>query len=138
VRIGNPAVVNSDLDLYLFDCTTGSCVQRAVSGSATADEQVAVPNPAAGTWVALVVGYAVPGGTTAYDYTDSFTTPALGTINITDADALRATGATWTVPATVTAASVPPAGRKLRGDINVRTSDGSVVGGGVVEINAVS
>ncbi|MFD1051283.1 hypothetical protein ACFQ1S_39960, partial [Kibdelosporangium lantanae] len=42
VRIGNPAVVNSDLDLYLFDCTTGSCVQRAVSGSATADEQVSV------------------------------------------------------------------------------------------------
>jgi len=138
VKIGNPTVVNSDLDLYLFDCTTGSCVQRAVSGSATADEQVAVANPAAGTWVALVVGFAVPGGTTAYDYTDSFTTPALGTINITDADAQRNTGATWTVPATVTAASVPPVGRKLRGDINVRTSDGSIVGGGVVEIGAVN
>ncbi|TCO65839.1 S8 family serine peptidase [Actinocrispum wychmicini] len=138
VTTGNPSVAASDLDLYLFNCTTGSCVQTAVSGGATADEQVTINNPAPGRWIALVVGFAVPGGTTDFDYADMFSSPTLGTVSITDTDAQRATGATWTASATVTAASVPPAGRKLRGDINVRTSDGSIVGGGVVQIGSVS
>lgn len=139
VAIGNPSVATADLDLFLFNCTTGACVLTAQSAGSTADERVAVNNPAAGVWVALVDGFAVPGGgTTDYDYTDSFTAPSLGNVSITDNDAQRALGATWTAPATVTAASVPPAGRKLRGDISVRTSDGSIVGAGLVQIGSVS
>jgi hypothetical protein len=138
VAIGNPSVATSDLDLFLFNCSTGTCVLTAQSADADAEEAVAVNNPAAGVWVALVDGFAVPGGSTQFDYSDLFTAPSLGSITSADTDALRATGTTWTTSATVTASSVPPAGRKLRGDINVRTNDGSIVGGGVVQINSVS
>jgi hypothetical protein len=139
VATKNPSVITSDLDLYLFNCTGAGCVQTAASAGATADEAVTVKNPAAGLWVALVVGFDVPGGgTTDYDYSDVFTAPSLGSVNVADTDALRATGATWNTTGTVTAAAVPPAGRKLRGDINVRTSDGAIVGAGQVQIDSVS
>jgi subtilisin family serine protease len=138
VVIKNPSVITADLDLYLFNCTGTGCVLATQSADADSDEAVAVKNPAAGLWVALVAGFSVPGGSTDYDYTDVFTAPSLGSVNITDTDALRTTGATWNASGTVTASAVPPAGRKLRGDINVRTSDGSIVGGGQLQIDSVS
>jgi subtilisin family serine protease len=138
VAIKNPSVASADLDLFLFNCSSGSCVLAAQSADADADESVAVNNPAAGQWVALVDGFAVPGGTTDYDYTDVFTAPSLGSVNITDTDALRSSGASWTAPATVTATAPPSAGRTLRGDVSVRTTDGGVIGGGVVQIGSVS
>jgi hypothetical protein len=138
VAIKNPSVANADLDLFLFNCSSGSCVLTAQSADADADESVAVNNPAAGPWVALVDGFAVPGGATDYDYTDVFTAPSLGSVNITDTDALRSSGASWTAPATVTAAAAPSAGRKLLGDVSVRSTDGGVIGGGVVQIGSVS
>ncbi|MET0132025.1 MAG: S8 family serine peptidase [Kibdelosporangium sp.] len=138
VGIKNTSDAAADLDLLVYNCTTGSCVLWAASADADSDEAVSIPNPAAGVWVSLVDGYSVPAGTTTFDYNDVFTTPALGTVDIVDTDAVRATGATWTASATVTAAAVPPAGRKLGGDINVRTSDGSIVGGGTVQIDSVS
>jgi hypothetical protein len=97
-----------------------------------------VPNPAPGVWVALVDGYAVPGGTTAYDYLDVFTNPAFGSIAVNDANALRASGSSWTVPATVTATAAPAAGRTLRGQLTVQTDTGVTVGSSLVQINAVS
>jgi subtilisin family serine protease len=138
VAINNPAVTNADLDLFLFNCSTGSCVLAAQSADADADEAVTVSNPAAGVWVALVDGFGIPGGTTAFDYADVFTAPSLGSIAVTDTNALRASGATWTAPATVTAAVVPSAGRKLQGDVSVQTSDGAVVTTGLVLIGSVS
>ncbi len=137
-QIGNTAVAGTDLDLYLFNCTTGSCVLTAQSADADAEEAVAINNPAAGPWVALIDGFAIPGGSTAFDYSDAFTNAALGSVNVNDTDALRASGASWTAPATVTALSVPAGGRKLRGDLSVRTSDGAVVATGVVQIGSVS
>lgn len=135
--IKNPGDAKADLDLYVFNCTTGSCVRWAQSADSDADESVAVANPVAGSWRVVVVGHSIPSGTTDYDYTDMFTTSSLGTIQVTDSDTVRATGATWTAPATVTASAVPPGGRKLSGEINVRVSDGSIVGAGLVQINEV-
>jgi hypothetical protein len=39
---------------------------------------VSTPNPAADTYTVVVDGFAVPAGTTAYDYRDVFYSPALG------------------------------------------------------------
>jgi hypothetical protein len=88
-------------------------------------------------WVALVDGYAVPAGTTEYDYLDVFTNPAFGSVAVTDANAARASGTSWTVPATVTATAAPAAGRTLRGQLTVQTDTGVTVGSSLVLVNSV-
>ena len=108
------------------------------SADGDSEESVTIANPAAGTWVALVDGYAVPSGTTEYDYLDVFTNPAFGSVAVTDANAARASGSSWTVPATVTATAAPAAGRVLRGQLTVQTDTGVTVGSSLVQINAVS
>jgi hypothetical protein len=138
VTIGKTSDVGADLDLVLYNCTTGSCVQAAVSADGDSEESVTVPNPAAGVWLALVDGYAVPAGTTEFDYLDVFTNPAFGSVAVNDANALRASGSSWTVPGTVTATAVPAAGRTLRGQLTVQTDTGVTVGSSLVQINAVS
>jgi hypothetical protein len=98
---------------------------------------VTINNPAAGTWVVLVDGFAVPAGTTTYKYVDVFVNPAFGSVSITDADALRSSGSSWVVPGTVTAASAPASGRVLLGRVEVRTSANVLVGSGDVVIESV-
>lgn len=136
--IGRTSDVGADLDLVLYNCTTGSCVLAGQSADGDSEESVTIANPAAGIWVALVDGYAVPTGTTEYDYLDVFTNPAFGSVAVTDANAAHASGSSWTVPATVTATAAPAAGRVLRGQLTVQTDTGVTVGSSLVQINAVS
>ncbi|MEC3978476.1 S8 family serine peptidase [Amycolatopsis sp. H20-H5] len=136
--IGNTADITADLDLSVYNCTSGSCVLAGQSADGDSEESVTIANPAAGQWIALVDGYAVPAGTTAFDYLDTFVNPAFGSVAVTDANAVRASGSTWTVPATVTASAAPGAGRVLRGQLSVQTEDGVRVGGSTVLVRAVS
>ena len=48
-------------------------------------------------------------------------------MSVTDANALRPAGSFWTVPGTVTANSVPAAGRVLLGGVQVRTDSNVLV-----------
>ena len=66
----------ADLDLFVFNCTSGTCVLAGQSADGDSEESVTIPNPAAGTWVVLVDGFAVPAGTTTYNYIDVFANPA--------------------------------------------------------------
>src|SRR5262249_51220951 len=59
-RIGNASDAAADLDLFLFDCHTGSCVLKASSTSGSAEEFVSSSAPAAGVWIVLVDPFAVP------------------------------------------------------------------------------
>ena len=87
----------------------------------------------------LVDGFNVPAGTTSYNYVDVFTkTPSFGSIAVTDANALRPAGASWTVPATVTANEAPTAGRVLLGTVEVRTDTNLLVGSGQVIVQNVT
>jgi subtilisin family serine protease len=138
VTIGNTADVGADLDLFVYNCVTGSCVLAGQSADGDSEESVTLANPAAGQWLAVVDGYAVPAGATAYDYFDAFTNPAFGGITANDPSAAHASGSSWTVPATVTAASAPAAGRVLRGALSVVTDTGVTIGGGTVLVRAVS
>jgi hypothetical protein len=70
----------------------------------------------------------VPAGKTTYNYVDVFTNAAFGSVSVTDANALRPSGSSWTVPASVTANAAPAAGRVLLGNVQVRT-DANVLGG---------
>ena len=136
--IGGTSDPAADLDLYVYNCTSGKCVVAGQSADGDSEESVSIANPAAGTWVVLVDGYAVPAGSTTFNYVDVFTNSAFGSIAVTDANAVRAANAEWTVPATVTANSVPAAGRVLLGTVQVRTDSNVLVGSGDVVVQSVT
>jgi hypothetical protein len=136
--IGSTSDTGADLDLYVYNCTTGSCVLAGQSADGDSEESVTIANPTAGAWVTLVDGYAVPSGSTTFSYVDVFTNPAFGSVAVTDANALRPAGSTWTVPGTVTANSAPAAGRVLLGSVQVRTDANVLVGTGDVVVQSVT
>jgi subtilisin family serine protease len=135
-RIGNASDKGADLDLYLFDCHTGSCVLRASSTSATATESVSVANPAAGTWIVLVDPFAVPSGSTTYDESDVISNPTFGSVSVTDPVASHPNGSTWSAPASVTPATAPANGRFLQGFVQVRSGP-NVLGSAEVDLKNV-
>jgi hypothetical protein len=136
--IGNPGDPGADLDLFVFNCTSGSCVLAGQAADGDSEESVTISNPAAGAWVVLVDGFRVPAGNTAYDYIDVFSTPAFGSVSVTDANALRPAGSSWTVPGSVVANQAPAAGRVLFGNVQVRTDTNILVGSGDVIVNSVT
>jgi subtilase family protein/pre-peptidase len=136
--IGGPSDPAADLDLFVFNCTSGSCVLVGQSADGDSEESVTIANPAAGTWVVLIDGFAVPAGTTTYNYVDVFINPAFGSVSVTDANALRPAGAAWTAPGSVTANAAPAAGRVLLGNVQVRTDTNVLIGQGDVVIQSVT
>ncbi|HSR26698.1 MAG TPA: PPC domain-containing protein, partial [Candidatus Eisenbacteria bacterium] len=134
--IGNPSDPASDLDLFLFDCHTGSCVLAASSTGSTATESVSVANPAAGAWKVVVNPFAVPAGSTAYDVFDVVANPAFGSISVTDPPALHGTGDSWTAAATAVAAAAPDSGRFLQGFVRVQSGT-TVLGSSEVQLRNV-
>ena len=136
--IGSTSDKAADLDLVVYNCTTGACVVAGSSADGDSEESVTIANPKAGQWVVLVDGYAVPAGSTTYDYVDVFTNAAFGSVNVTDSDAVRPAGAAWTVPAAVTAQAAPATGRALLGAVQVRTDGNVLIGSGDVVVSSVT
>lgn len=150
--IGNPSDPAADLDLFVYNCTAlpaggisiAGCTLAGQNADGDSEESVTINNPLAGRWVVFVDGFAVPSGSTDYNYIDVFFTSATapsspqGTIVITDANALRPAGSSWTVPGTVTANVVPATGRVLYGNVQVRTDTNVLIGSGDVIIESVT
>lgn len=141
VKIGNTADAAADLDLFVYG-PDGKLVGQMADGDS---EEEVVVRPAsgqttipAGNYRAVVAGYAVPAGSTAYDYLDVFANAKFGTVAVTDANAPRATGATWTAPGVVTVKAAPAADRILLGAVNVVTDGDVLVGSGEVRVNNVT
>jgi hypothetical protein len=67
-------------------------VQAGFNADGDSEESVTIANPAAGLWRVLVDGYAVPAGTTTYDYVDVFANPSFGAVSVTDANVLVGSG----------------------------------------------
>jgi hypothetical protein len=136
--IGNPSDLAADLDLYIFNCTSGTCVQAGFSADGDSEESVTINNPVAGLWAILVDGFSVPAGTTTYNELDVFAHPSFGTINVTDANALHPAGTMWTVPSTVTVNAAAAAERVLLGNIQVYTDTNILVGSSDVIVQIVT
>ncbi len=135
--IGGTSDAGADLDLYVYNCTTGSCVLAGQAADGDSEESVTLANPAAGAWRVVVDGFAIPNGTTTFNYIDVFVNAALGSVQVTDANALRAAGASWDVPGSVTANLAPAAGRVLYGNVRVLTDANIQVGSGDVIVESV-
>ena len=136
--INNPSDPAADLDLFVYNCTSGTCVLAGQSADGDSDESVTLANPAAGTWRVVVDGFAVPSGATTYNYVDVFVNPAFGSVAVTDANALRPAGSSWTVPGSVTANAAPTTGRVLLGAVQVRTDTNVLIGSGDVIVQNVT
>lgn len=136
--IGGPSDPAADLDLFVYNCTAGPCVLAGQSADGDSEESVTIGSPAAGNWQIVVDGYAVPAGTTSYNYVDVFINSAFGSVSVTDANALRSAGAVWVVPGSVTVLSAPAAGRVLLGNVLVATSANIVIGSGDVVVQSVT
>jgi subtilisin family serine protease len=132
--IGGTSDKAADLDLFVIK--DGKVLGQSADGDS--EESVTIANPAAGTYTVLVDGYAVPAGSTSYNYVDVFAHPSFGAVSVTDADALRPAGGSWTVPGTVTANAAPAAGRVLLGNVQVRTDGNVLIGSGDVIVEAVT
>jgi subtilisin family serine protease len=133
--IGSPSDPAADLDLFVFR-PNGTLAGQSADGDS--EESVTIADPVAGTWTVMVDGFAVPAGETTYEYIDVFfTTTPMGSIAITDADAVRPAGASWTVPGTVTANVAAADGRVLYGNVEVRTDANVLVGRGDVIVESV-
>ena len=135
--IGSPADAGADLDLFVYNCTSGTCVLAAQNADGDSEESVTIANPAAGAWRVVVDGFAVPAGTTEFNYIDVFVNPALGSLSVTDANALRPADASWNVPGSVTANLAPATGRVLLGNVRVLTDTDILIGSGDVIIQTV-
>ena len=133
--IGGTSDTAADLDLFVFN-PTGALVGQSADGDS--EESVTIANPVVGIYTVLVDGYAVPAGTTTYNYLDVFVNPMFGSVAVTDANALRPAGSSWTVPGTVTANAAPAAGRELLGNVQVRTDANVLIGSGDVVVQAVT
>lgn len=136
--IGGTADPGADLDLYVYNCTSGTCVEAGRSADGDSEESVTIAKPAAGAWKVVIDGYSVPSGSTTYNYVDVFTNQAFGSVAITDANALRPSGASWSVSGSVTANEAPAAGRVLLGSVQVRTDANVLIGSGDVVVESVS
>ncbi|MDP9793369.1 subtilisin family serine protease [Catenuloplanes nepalensis] len=135
VAIGDTSDPIADLDLFLYRGDSTTFIARSADGDS--EESVSLVNPAAGTYRVEIDGYAVPAGTTSFDYRDAYYSPALGSIAVPQAYTSLANGATLTVNGTITAATVPPAGRSLTGELQVVTDQGAVVGTAIVTVASV-
>lgn len=134
VSIGNTSDLGADLDLYVY---LGSTLV-ASDADGDSEESVSISNPVAGPYTVEVDGYAVPAGTTLFDYRDVFFSPALGNVAVPATTTALVAGGSTTVSGTVTANALPEAGRQLFGEMNVLSSEGAVLGTGSVQITAVT
>ncbi len=134
VAIGNTSDLGADLDLYVY--FDGEEVGSDADGDS--EESVSIPEPEAGTYTVEIDGYAVPSGSTEYDYLDVFYSPALGELAVDPTETTLANGATTTIEGTVTANEAPAEGRQLFGELQVLSDQDAVLGTGAVVIEEVT
>ncbi|WP_151481504.1 S8 family serine peptidase [Streptomyces albicerus] len=135
VTIGNVSDASADLDLTVYD-KDGNEVGQSADGDS--EESVSIPSPAAGTYTIKVVGYAIPAGSTAYDYLDVYFAPSLGQVEVDATPVKLATGGSTSVTAKVVANAAPPEGRTFFGQAQLVNARGTVAGTGSVLIEKVT
>ncbi|WP_079277459.1 S8 family serine peptidase [Streptomyces sp. CB03234] len=135
VVIGNTSDKGADLDLTVLK--DGKVVGQAADGDS--EESVSVAKPAPGTYTIVVEGYAVPAGTTTYDYKDVYFSSSLGTLKVDESKPVTlASGASAQVTAEVLVNGAAPEGRQFFGEVSLLTARGTAAGTGSVVIGKVT
>ena len=117
--IGNTSEASSDLDLYIFDCTTGKCVLKDFSQRDRSEELVEVLQPSPGKWKIVVDPFLLPASETTFDYFNVFTNPAFGEITPESKATIRPSGSTWDQRVSVRVDAIPTGSRRLMGFVTL-------------------
>ncbi|MEV0410914.1 S8 family serine peptidase [Streptomyces sp. NPDC050448] len=135
VAIGGVSDTGADLDLTILK----DGVKVGSSADGDSEEAVTLLNPAAGTYTIEVAGYAVPSGSTTYNYRDVYFSSALGSVQVDEAAAVNlANGASASVSANVLASAPAPEGRQFFGEVKLLNGRGTAAGTGSVQIEKVT
>ncbi|WP_405679937.1 S8 family serine peptidase [Streptomyces sp. NBC_00868] len=135
ISIGKVSDTAADLDLEVYK----DGVKVGSSADGDSEEAVSLADPAAGTYTVKVIGYAIPSGSTTYDYRDVYFSDALGNVLVDDSAAVNlANGATATVSANVQVNGAAPEGRRLFGQVHLLNARGTAAGTGYVKIEKVN
>ncbi|MGW2558907.1 S8 family serine peptidase [Streptomyces sp. NPDC001514] len=135
VAIGGVSDTAADLDLevWLGDKQVGQ------SADGDSEEAVSLVKPAAGTYTIKVVGYAVPSGSTEYNYRDVYFASSLGTVKVDETQSVKlANGASAQVAAEIVVGSAAPEGRQFFGEVQLLNARGTAAGAGSVVIEKVT
>jgi hypothetical protein len=133
VSIGNTTDPQADLDLFV---SGPSGDEQSADGDS--EESVSYINPLPGTYTVRIDNYAVPSGSTQFDYRDVFFSPELGQLTVDETPFDFPKGATKAITGTVTAVQAAGAGRSLFGSMNVVSESGAVLATGNVLIGEVT
>ncbi|RSS82028.1 S8 family serine peptidase [Streptomyces sp. WAC06614] len=135
VAIGGTSDAGADLDLEVYK----DGVKVGSSADGDSEEAVTLANPAAGTYTVKVIGYAVPAGSTTYDYRDVYFSSALGSVQVDESAAVNlASGGSATVSANVLVSSAAPEGRQFFGQLQLLSGRGTPAGTASVQIEKVT
>ncbi len=104
-----------DVELHLFDCTTGHCWIARRGNQPGASQRVIVDRPSPGRWKAVIVASGAGAAPVAVDYADLYTHPKLGTLATTDSREPRKTGDDWVEKWTPLPGETPRAGYRRIG-----------------------
>ncbi|MFD7263432.1 S8 family serine peptidase [Streptomyces sp. NPDC059874] len=134
IAIGKVSDTAADLDLDVYK----DGVKVGSSADGDSEESVSLANPAAGTYTIKVFGYAVPSGSTTYDYRDVYFSAALGSVQVDEAAAVNlANGASTAISANVLVNAAAPEGRQFFGQVQLLNARGTAAGTGSVQIEKV-
>ncbi|MFE1417012.1 S8 family serine peptidase [Streptomyces sp. NPDC085524] len=134
IAIGKVSDTAADLDLEVYK----DGVKVGSSADGDSEEAVSLANPGAGTYQIKVIGYAVPSGSTTYDYRDVFFSAALGSVQVDEAAAVNlANGASTAISANVLVSAAAPEGRQFFGQVQLLNARGTAAGTGSVQIEKV-
>jgi hypothetical protein len=106
---------SGDLDVYLFDCSTGQCVLKDFSQHEGSEEDVEFEQPSPGKWKVVIDPFLPPTDSSGFEYADLLTNAAFGEIAAVDAARLRVRDSTWTEVVRLSVDAVPIGSRHLAG-----------------------
>jgi hypothetical protein len=104
---------DSDLDLYLYDCTGKSCAAVATEAGPGNEGTLWRDRPTKGRWRVVVDAPRAPQSGATYTLTDVIIDPSLGSLVVADAPKQREASQRWSVPAYVWKSGAVPAGRSM-------------------------
>ncbi len=111
VQLAQPSDSAADLDVYLFDCTSGHCDHYTSAVFRGAEKELRVQQPRPGRWRIVVDPYAVPSGYATVMYRDEIVHPKYGTVALTNPFVQLSSGGTGALTAAVHPGIGPGPGR---------------------------
>lgn len=77
-RLAHASNPTADIDLHVFDCTSGHCDRHVSAVFRGADKELRVRNPRPGRWRIVIDPYELPPGTTTVEFDDELVHPKYG------------------------------------------------------------